>query len=191
MNSNQAMKFAKTSLIILGSMSLFFLGACSSGTQGNAATDKTEATAQAENTSKNEKTEPGKSSEKPSEKSDKEHSNKDEHSHSHKDGEHSHGGQVVETGDYHLELVAEKEDTGTHMHFYLEKGAKHEPVANAKVNAQVQLPDGTEKALDFNYDAKGKQYNASLPGNAPGQYQVKLTADMGGEKVNGRFTIKQ
>ncbi|MEB3178112.1 MAG: hypothetical protein VKL59_03585 [Nostocaceae cyanobacterium] len=166
------MKFAKTSLFILVSMGLFFLGACSGGTPENASADKTEATGKtAENTSKTEKTEPAKSSEK-------------------SDG-HSHGGQVVETGDYHLELVTEKQDKGTALHFYLEKGEKHEPVANAKVTAQVQLPDGTEKALDLNYDAKGKEYTASLPGNIAGQYQMKVTADIGGEKVTGRFTINQ
>ncbi|WP_226584526.1 hypothetical protein [Microseira wollei] len=100
-------------------------------------------------------------------------------------------GQVVETGAYHLEFVAEKEDSGTHLDFYLLKGEAHETVPNAKVTAQVQLPDGTPKNLDMKYDAEGKHYAVVLPQKAAGQYQVKITADIGGEKVNGRFSFNQ
>lgn len=97
------------------------------------------------------------------------------------------GGQVVETGTYHLEFVPEKEDSGTHLDFYLLKGEAHETVPNAQVTAQVQLPDGTQKNLEMKYDAEGKHYAVLLPEKASGQYQVKITADIGGEKVNGRF----
>jgi hypothetical protein len=107
-----------------------------------------------------------------------------------KDG-HSHGGQIVESGQYHLELVTEKEDQGIHLHFHLEKGEKHEPVGNAKVTAQVQLPDGSQKNIDFQYDAKEKVYAANMPSKPAGQYQLKLTANIGSEQVNGRFTVSQ
>ncbi|GJD19984.1 unknown protein [Rivularia sp. IAM M-261] len=176
------MKSLKLGFVILASTSMLFLGACSGGTQESAESNKTE-TAKTENVAK---TETGKS-----EKGDG-HDHKDgEHSDSHKNSEHSHGGQVVESGAYHLELVTEKEDKGTHMHFHLEKGEKHEPVTNAKVTAQVQLPDGTQKNVDFKYDEKEKEYTALLPGNATGQYQMKVTANVGSEKVEGRFTVKQ
>ncbi|HAZ45401.1 MAG TPA: hypothetical protein DDW76_22560 [Cyanobacteria bacterium UBA11369] len=99
------------------------------------------------------------------------------------------GGQVVETGAYHLEFMPEKEDNGTHLDFYLLKGEAHETVPNAQVTAQVQLPDGTQKNLDMKYDAEGKHYAVLLPEKAAGQYQVKITADIGGEKVNGRFSF--
>ena len=100
-------------------------------------------------------------------------------------------GQVVKTGGYHLEFVAEKEDSGTHLDFYLLKGEAPETVPNAKVTAQVQLPDGTQKNLDMKYDAEGKHYAVVLPEKAAGQYQVKITAYLGGEKVNGRFSFNQ
>ena len=103
----------------------------------------------------------------------------------------SKGGQVVETGAYHLEFVPEKEDSGTHLDFYLLKGEAHETVPNAQVTAQVQLPDGSQKNLDMKYDAEGKHYAVLLPEKAAGQYQVKITADIGGEKVNGRFSFNQ
>jgi hypothetical protein len=157
------MESLKLGFIILTSTTLLFLGACSGGAQENAESNKTQTT-KTENVAK---TETGKS-----EKGD---------GHDHKDGEHSHGGQVVESGAYHLELVTEKEDKGTHMHFYLEKGEKHEVVTNAKVTAQVQLPDGTQKNIDFKYDKKEKEYTATLPGNAAGQYQMKVTANIGSE----------
>jgi hypothetical protein len=101
------------------------------------------------------------------------------------------GGQVVETGAYHLEFVPEKEDSGTHLDFYLLKGEAHETVPNAKVTAQVQLPDGTQKNLDMKYDAEGKHYAVLLPEKAAGQYQVKILADIAGEKVNGRFSFNK
>ena len=103
----------------------------------------------------------------------------------------SKGGQVVESGAYHLEFVAEKESTGTHLDFYLQKGDTHEPVPNAKVSAQVQLPNGKQQTLAFKYDPEGKHYTVVFPGKDPGQYPVKMNADINGEKVDGRFTFTQ
>lgn len=178
------MKSVKFGFLILFSTGLLFLGACSSGTQETASSDKTEAAKTATDTTP--KTEVKKSDD-----TSKEDNHKDSHSHKHGEGEHSHGGQVVESGQYHLELVAEKEEKGMHMHFHLEKGEKHEAVPNAKVTAQVQLPDGTQKNVDFKYEVEAKEYTALIPGNATGQYQVKVTADVGAEKLNGRFTVNQ
>ena len=103
----------------------------------------------------------------------------------------SHGGQVVETGTYHLEFVPEKEANGTHMDFYLQKGENHEAIPNAKVTAQVQLPDGTQKSFNLKYDTEGKHYTALLPVNATGQYQVKVTSNINGQKVDGRFKFNK
>ena len=103
----------------------------------------------------------------------------------------SKGGQVVEAGKYHLELVPEKESGGTHLDFYVQKGDKHEPIATAKVTAQVQSPDGKQKTLPFTYDASGKHYTAPLGEKATGQYQLKITATIGSEQVDGRFNINQ
>ncbi|MBW4629071.1 MAG: hypothetical protein KME49_27085 [Brasilonema octagenarum HA4186-MV1] len=104
---------------------------------------------------------------------------------------HGKNAQVVEAGGYHLELAPEKEANGTHLDFYLQKGDNHEAIPNAKVTAQVQSPDGKQKSIPLSYDASGKHYTAVLPGNAAGQYQVKVTADIGGKKVDGRFSFKQ
>ncbi len=101
------------------------------------------------------------------------------------------GGQVVETGDYHLELLALKEAAGTHLDFYLQKGDSHEPIANAKVTGQVQSPDGTQQTVDFKYSADDQHYTAILPSTAPGEYKLAVLSDMNGEKVNGRFTFQQ
>lgn len=103
----------------------------------------------------------------------------------------SRGGQVVEQGAYHLELVPEKEKDGVHLDFYLQKGDNHQAIPNAKVTGQVQLPNGTQKNLTFKYDADGKHYTVLLPEKASGQYQVRMTAEMNGQKVNGRFSFKQ
>ena len=108
-----------------------------------------------------------------------------------KDSKSKKGGQVVESGAYHLELVTEKEDKGTHLDFYLQRGDNHAAIPNAKVTAQIQMPDGTQKTLPFKYDTKDQHYTALLAGNKTGQYQLKMTADIKGEKVNGRFSFKQ
>jgi len=90
-----------------------------------------------------------------------------------------------------LVRVTEKEDNGTHLDFYLQKGGNHEAIPNAKVTAQVQLPDGIQKTLPLTYDAEGKHYAALLAGKAMGQYQVKVTSEIDGEKVDGRFSFNQ
>ena len=167
------MKLINSSLIVLGSVVLLFLGACSNKTGSSnqsspSASTPTTAT-QTESSSSKVSTSTAKTG----------HPNV------------SKGGQVVESGAYHLEVVTEKEASGTHLDFYLQKGDNREAIPNAKVTAQIQSPDGTEKILDLKYDADGKHYAVLLPGTAPGQYQVKMTADINGEKVNGRFSFNQ
>lgn len=103
----------------------------------------------------------------------------------------SRGGQVVEQGAYHLELVPEKGKEGVHLDFYLQKGDNHQAIPNSKVTGQIQLPNGTQKNLTFKYDAEGKHYTVLLPEKASGQYQVRIIADVNGQKVNGRFSFKQ
>jgi hypothetical protein len=101
------------------------------------------------------------------------------------------GGQVVETGKYHLEFVPAKEAKATHMDLYLQTGDKHETVPDAKVTAQVQSPEGKAQAIAFNYDPKDKHYTGMLSASASGQYQVKITADIKGEKVDARFNFNR
>lgn len=99
------------------------------------------------------------------------------------------GGQVVEVGAYHLELVAAPEASGTHLDLFLQKGDTHEAIQGAMVTAQVQLPDGSQKEVDFEYDAEGKHYTAMLSEAASGEYKVAVLTDINGEKVNGRFNF--
>ncbi|WP_373529969.1 hypothetical protein [Nostoc sp.] len=157
----------KSSLIVIGSLGLLFLGACSNSNQP-ANTEKSPAIS---TSSANSPTSPAaKTSQHKSE---------------------SKGGQVVETGAYHLEFVPEKEANGTHMDFYLQKGDNHEAISNAKVKAQVQTPDGSQKTLNLTYDQEGKHYTILLPEKSSGQYQVKMLVDVDGKKVDGRFSFNK
>jgi hypothetical protein len=99
------------------------------------------------------------------------------------------GGQVVESGKYHLELVPEKESKSTHLDFYILQGDNHQIVPNAKISADLQSPDGKQKTLPFSYEASGKHYAAVVNDKTPGQYQVKITGTVGSEKIDGRFNF--
>jgi hypothetical protein len=161
----------KINLVVVGSMGLIFLGACNNGTQSTSTSSPSASPAQTATQNS-----PAASSGK-AEKTDHPSESK--------------GGQVIESGPYHLEFVSEPESDGTHMDFYLQKGDNHEAIPNAKVTAQVQLPDGTQKSLPLTYDAEGKHYTALLPGKASGEYNVAILSDISGEKVNGRFTFNR
>ncbi|MDX2229823.1 MAG: hypothetical protein NW220_09310 [Leptolyngbyaceae cyanobacterium bins.349] len=101
-----------------------------------------------------------------------------------------HGGQVVEMGDYHLELLAAPEGEKIHVDFWLLTGANHAAIADATVVANIQFPNGTQKSVDLVYDQAGKHYKALVPGYAAGDYRVVVQTNPKGEKVNGRFNFK-
>jgi hypothetical protein len=159
----------KTYLAISIGAILLFLGACSNSETSNSSNKSPETSANASPTEK---------SENANKTEEKEH-----------DSTPSKGGQVVESGAYHMEFVPAKEAKGVHLDFYLQKGENHEEVPNAKITAQIQLPDGTSKTLDFVYKAQDRHYGALLTENLTGQYQMKVTADINGEKVDGRFSF--
>ncbi len=100
------------------------------------------------------------------------------------------GGQVIETGAYHLELLTLKENDGFHLDFYLQKGTDHTPIPNAVVTGKVQLPDGTQQDIDFKYNDKDKHYTALFSTQVAGDYKLAILSDINGEKVNGRFNFK-
>jgi hypothetical protein len=110
---------------------------------------------------------------------------------SEKTGHGGQGGQVVEVGAYHLELLPIMEGDAVHLDFFLQQGDDHAPIPDAKVVAQVQLPDGTQKTVDFTYADAGKHYTARLEGSPAGEYKVAVLSEIGGEKVNGRFTFSK
>lgn len=100
------------------------------------------------------------------------------------------GGQVVETENYHLELVALPETGGIHIDFYLQTGNSHQAVSNALVTANIEFPNGEQKTLDLTYDQVGEHYAVFFPTETPGEYKIAVLSDIAGEKVNSRFTFK-
>ncbi len=173
------MKVLKTSLIALGSASLLFLGACSGGNQA-ANSQSTTASSTTETAAKTETT--AKDGEKHVEgDGHKEHSN---------DGKDGHTGQVMQSGKYHLEFKPEIEKDSTHLDVSVH-GEQDKEITDAKLTAQVQLPDGSNKTLQVPYNTEEKQYTAKLPATATGDYKVVLQTDIKGEKFNGRFNFKR
>lgn len=61
-------------------------------------------------------------------------------------------------GAFRLELVALPENGGTHLDFYLLTGDNHQSVPDAKVTAQIELPNGEQQTLDLSYDPQGEHY---------------------------------
>ena len=166
------MKPLTSRIIVLASAGLLLLGACSKESKTSDSASNNAATPTAE-TASPATTSPATSTAK---------------AESSKSGK-SNGGEVVESGKYHLEFVPEKGSNETHLDLYLQKGDTHEAVANAKVTADVQLPDGKLKTLPLSYDASGKHYAAVLKEKVTGQYQVKINATIGSEKADGRFNF--
>lgn len=161
------MQFLRLGLIVLGSFGLLFVGACGNGNEvantENPVIANTETpTAEVEPIAKS----------------------------GHQHGP-TKGGQVVETGNYHLEFLAEPEAGGSHLDLYLLTGDTHATVPNANVTALVQMPDGQEKTVPFTYSDKDKHYTGMLNVTASGQYQVRITANVNGETVNGRFSFNR
>ncbi|MBW4669296.1 MAG: hypothetical protein KME60_18215 [Cyanomargarita calcarea GSE-NOS-MK-12-04C] len=172
------MKVLKTSLIALSSASLLFLGACSGGNQA-ANSESTTASSTTETAAKTETTA----------KDGEKHIEGDGHAHS-KDGKDGHTGQVVQSGKYHLEFKPEIVKDSTHLDISVH-GEQDKAVIDAKLTAQVQLPDGSNQTLQVPYNTEEKQYTAKLPVTATGDYKVVLQTDIKGEKFNGRFNFKR
>ena len=162
------MKYLNSGIVIVASAGLLLLGGCGKETKTGDATT---------NSSPSAETKPSTTATKTADKMEKSHMAPRK------------GGQVVESGKYHLELVPEKEASGTHLDFYLLQSSNHEIMPNAKVTADIQLPDGKLKTVPFDYDASGKHYAAVVSDKAAGQYQVKITATVGSEQVDGRFNF--
>jgi hypothetical protein len=167
------MTSSKSGLLVASVLGLLLLGACSSGTQTTTSSPVASSTTASAPTS-SEKTgaatagDPGKE-------------------HSAMSGK----GMVVEAGAYHLELMPEKEAGNIHLDLFVQKGDTHAAISNAKVTAQVQSPDGSQKSLDMKYDVEGKHYTAKLAGAAAGEYKVAVLSEINGEKVNARYSFKQ
>lgn len=104
---------------------------------------------------------------------------------------HGKNAQVVESGSYHLEFSTDKKTDGTHIDLYLQKGNNHEAIPNAKVTAEIQMAGGKAKSIPLTYDAKGKHYKAVLSDKVAGHYEVKISADVAGQKAQGNFSFQQ
>ena len=98
--------------------------------------------------------------------------------------------QVIVSGSYHLEFVAEPKDNGVNLDFHLENEDTHQTISDAKVSATVKLPNGDQKTVDLSYEAQGDHYVAFLPSSAKGQYNVTISMEVNGEKVSGPFAFE-
>jgi hypothetical protein len=184
------MRLAKLMILTLSSAGILFLGACSSSETPKSEAPKPENPPTAAKTVEAAAKADAKAQESHNAGDGHEHKEGDGHDHA-KEGSHGKGGQIVEMGEYHLEFLTHKVDNGLSLDFILGKGEAHTPVADAKVTAQVQLPDGTQQALDMKYDIGEKAYKVTFLKDAPGEYGVVILTNVGGKKMNSRFSFNQ
>jgi hypothetical protein len=160
------MKIISLSLLIGGAA--FLLASCSSGEQSAPSPASSPATEQVS---------PAASIAPDAKSATKEHGGK--------------GGQVVESGKYHLELISEKSANETHLDLYVQKGDDHQTISDAKVSGEIQSSDGQSKSITFTYDTEGKHYVGVVQGRTAGAYQLKVTANVGGDIADGRFSFNR
>lgn len=93
-------------------------------------------------------------------------------------------------GKYHVEFKPDPDKDAIHLDTVLH-GDKDVQIVDAKLIAQVQLPDGTNKTLSVLYNTEEKQYTATLPMAKAGDYKVVMQVDVKGDKFNSRFSFKK
>jgi hypothetical protein len=198
------MNLTRISLIVLSSIGLMYLSACNGGNPVTKSEDKAGSSSPVskdEATAKNGEKK-AKDGEKHSAgdghtdhaKDGEKHTEGDGHTDHAKDGEKkdkdSHTGQVVKVGKYHVEFKPDLEKDSIHLDTVLH-GEQDKQITDAKLIAQVQLPDGSSKTLPVAYNTEEKQYTAQLPVGGAGDYKVVFQVDVGGEKFNSRFSFKR
>lgn len=99
--------------------------------------------------------------------------------------------EIIMSGPYHLELIAESKDYGINLNFHLEDNASQKPILGAKVTAVVQKPNGNQEILDLQYEAGGEHYIGSLETDAVGFYEVAILTDIKGKIVNANFSFER
>ena len=156
----------KTILIFLAACGLFSLIACANGEPA----PNTSASAKTVNTTTN----------------DGHDSQHQGHTSIHTDIAHA---QIIMSGPYHLELIAESKDPGINLNFHLENNANHEAILGANVTAVVETPDGNEETLNLQYEAEGEHYIGLLETQATGQFRVTILTDINGDKVGADFSF--
>ena len=124
-------------------------------------------------------------------KDEEKHSVDDGHDHSKDEEKHSKGGQVVESDPYHIELVTEPKDDGTQLNLYLLHEAEERVITDAQVTANVQQPDGEQQTVKMVYEPAEEVYTGLLAAKATGQYDLVMQTEIGGEKINSRFSIEK
>ena len=100
-------------------------------------------------------------------------------------------GMVAEVDGIHLQQKPEKAADETHLDLFVQTSDSHSSITDAKVVAIVQSPDGKEQSIPMKYAAADKHYTGVVPGKAAGQYQVKVTAEVKGKPVAGRFSFSR
>ncbi|KAI9130099.1 hypothetical protein [Acaryochloris sp. CCMEE 5410] len=175
--------------ILLG-LILLPLTACSSTSDSTAADAETEHSADdGHDHSKDEETHSANDGHDHS-KGEETHSADDGHEHSEHEL-HSKGGQVVESDPYHIELVTKPKDDGTQLNLYLLHEAEERVITDAQVTANVQQPDGEQQTVKLVYEPAEEGYTGLLTAQATGQYDLVVQTDIGGEKINSRFSIEK
>jgi hypothetical protein len=104
---------------------------------------------------------------------------------------HTHTSQVVQLERYHIDLRPDPDGDFIHLDTKIHD-LQDRPIIDAKIVAQVQLPDNTNQTIQVKYNVEEKQYTGKLTASkALGDYKVVLLTNARGEKFNSRFSFKK
>jgi major membrane immunogen (membrane-anchored lipoprotein) len=104
---------------------------------------------------------------------------------------HTHTSQVVQVAKYHIDLRPDPDGEFIHLDTKIHD-LQDRPIIDAKIVAQVQLPDNTNQTIQVKYNVEEKQYTGKLTASkALGDYKVVLLTNARGDKFNSRFSFKK
>ena len=108
----------------------------------------------------------------------------------HEEHHEEHGDKVLlsTSGNYSLELLPVTEKNGIYLDLHIFEGEEKEDIQNAEVTAVVNLPNGEQKTLEFNYYPKTKHYGVLLSPKMTGSYKVVVQTKVEEEELTGQFS---
>lgn len=101
---------------------------------------------------------------------------------------HSHYSQSFTSGNYKLELLSHKDNDGINLEFCLQEREQLKQVNSAQITAQIQLNNGQQETIPFEFRQSTNHYHAIIPKKFKKTDKLVIAAQI---KINSNETILQ